>query len=133
MCEFCCLLSGVFILNFVCRYTDLRDQVVRDLHTVFSELYNIGFEGEVNEIWPQSRYQSATEDKKSVGTLRTLFESSIVKLQKLAKSQSHSWDPSLDLCQLVLRQRSYFIEINVNRNKFIDLHQFIHLVFNYLQ
>ena len=79
---------------------------MRDLHTVFPELYSIGIEGEVNEIviaLPQPRYmyQSATEDKKSVGTLRALFESSVVKLQKLAKSQSHSWDPSLDLCQLV--------------------------------
>lgn len=78
---------------------------MRDLHTVFPELYSIGIEGEVNEIvvaLPQLRYQSATEDKKSVDTpLRTLFHSSVVKLQKLAKSQSRSWDPSLDLCQLV--------------------------------
>ena len=77
---------------------------MRNLYTVFPELYSIGIEGEVNEIviaLPQSRYQSATEDKKSVGALRTLFQSSVVKLQKLAKSQSHSWDPSLDLCQLV--------------------------------
>ena len=77
---------------------------MRDLNTVFSELYSIGIEGEVNEIviaLPQPRYQSATEDKKSVGALKTLFQSSVVKLQKLVKSQSHSWDPSLDLCQLV--------------------------------
>ena len=77
---------------------------MRDLNTVFSELYSIGIEGEVNEIviaLPQPRYQSATEDKKSVGALKTLFQSSVVKLQKLAKSQSHSWDPSLDLSQLV--------------------------------
>ena len=75
-----------------------------DLHAVFPELYCIGIEGEVNEIvlaLPQLRYQSATEDKKSIGTLKTLFQSSVVKLQKLAKSQSHSWDPTLDLCQLV--------------------------------
>ena len=95
---------GVFILNLVCRNTDLRDHVVRNLYTVFPELYSIG-EGGVNEIviaLPQSRYQSASEDKKSVGALRTLFQSSVVKLQKLAtESQSHSWDPSLDLCQLV--------------------------------
>ena len=74
-----------------------------DLHTVFPELYSIGIEGEVNKIviaLPKSRYQPATEGKKSVGTLRTLFQSSVVKLQKPAKSQSHSWDPSLDLCQL---------------------------------
>ena len=98
------LISGGFILNLVCRNTDLRDQVVSDLHTVFPELYSIGIEGEVNEIviaLPQPRYQTATEDKRSAGTLRTLFQSSVVKLQKLAKSQSHSWDPSLDLCQLV--------------------------------
>jgi len=96
--------SGVFILNLVCRNTDLRDQVVSDLYTVFPELYSIGIEGEVNEIviaLPQNRYQSATEYKKSIGTLRALFQSSVVKLQKLAKSQSHSWDPTLDLCQLV--------------------------------
>ena len=43
----------------------------------------------------------AADYNKSAGTLRTLFESSIVKLQKLARSQNHSWDPSLDLCQLV--------------------------------
>lgn len=98
------LISGVFILNLVCRNTALRDQVVSDLHTMFPELYSIGIEGEVNEIviaLPQPRYQTATEDKKSVGTLRTLFQSSVLKLQKLAKSQSHFWDPSLDLCQLV--------------------------------
>ena len=74
---------------------------MRDLHTT---LYSIGIEGEVNEIviaLPMSRYQSAADDKKSVGTPRTLFQSSVVKLQNLAKSQSHSWDPSLDLCQLV--------------------------------
>jgi len=77
---------------------------VGDLHTVFPELYSIGIEGEVNEIviaLPQPRYQSATEDKKSIGTLKTLFQSSAVKLQKLAKTQSRSWDPTLDLCQLV--------------------------------
>ena len=59
---------------------------MRDLNTVFSELYSIGIEGEVNEIviaLPQPRYQSATEDKKSVGALKTLFQSSVVKLQKL--------------------------------------------------
>lgn len=97
-------ISGVFILNLVCRNTELRDQVVSDLYTVFPELYSIGIEGEVNEIviaLPQNRYQSATEYKKSIGTLRALFQSSVVKLQKLAKSQSHSWDPTLDLCQLV--------------------------------
>ena len=80
-----------------------RSRCEESLHC-FPELYSIGIEGEVNEIviaLPQSRYQSATEDKKSVGSLRTLFQSSVVKLQKLAKSQSHSWDPSLDLCQLV--------------------------------
>ena len=74
-----------------------------DLRAVFSELYSIGIEGEVNEIvmaLPQPRYQT-TEDKKSVDTLTTFFHSSVMKLQKLAKSQSHSWDPSLDLCQLV--------------------------------
>ena len=74
------------------------------LHTVFPELYSIGIEGEVNEIviaLPQPRYQSATEDKKSIGTLKTVFQSSAVKLQKLAKTQSRSWDPTLDLCQLV--------------------------------
>ena len=84
---------GVFILNLVYRNTDLRDHVVRNLYTVFPELYSIGIEGEVNEIviaLPQSRYQSASEDKKSVGALRTLFQNSVVKLQKLAKSQSHS-------------------------------------------
>ena len=104
MHQLCPLISVVFILNLVCRNSDLRDKVVRDLHTVFPELYSIRIEGEVNEIviaLPQPRYQSASEDKKSDGGLRTLFQSSVVKLQKLAKSQSHSWDPSLDLCQLV--------------------------------
>ena len=98
------LISGVFILNLVCRNTDLRDKVVGDLRTVFPELYSIGIEGEVNEIviaLPQPRYQTATEDKTSAGTLRTVFQSSVMKLQKLAKGQSHSWDPSLDLCQLI--------------------------------
>lgn len=94
----------MFILNLVCRNTALRDEVVSDLHAVFPELYSIGIEGEVNEILialPQPRYQTRTEDKTAADTLRTLFQSSVMKLQKLAKSQSHSWDPSLDLCQLV--------------------------------
>ena len=97
-------LSGVFILNLVCRNTTLRDQVVSDLHTLFPELYSIGIEGEVNEIviaLPQLRYQTETEEKKSLVALRTLFHSSVMKLQKFAKSDSHSWDPTLDLCQLV--------------------------------
>ena len=75
-----------------------------DLRTVFPELYSIGIEGEINEIviaLPQPRYQTATEDKTPAGTLRTLFQSSVMKLEKLAKSHSHSWNPSLDLCQLV--------------------------------
>ena len=91
---------GVFILNLICRNTALRNEVISDLHAVFPELYNIRIEGEVNEIviaLPQPRYQ----DTKSADSLRTLFQSSVMKLQKLAKSQSHSWDPSLDLCQLV--------------------------------
>lgn len=94
----------MFILNLICRNKALRDRVVSDLHAVFSELYNIGIEGEVNEIvmaLPQPRYQTKTEDTTSADTLRTLFQSSVIKLQKLAKSQSHSWDPSLDLCELV--------------------------------
>ena len=98
------LISGVFILNLVCRNTELRDQALSDPYTVFPELYSIGIEGEVNEIvitFPQLRYQTATKDNASADTLRTFFQSSVVKLQKLAKSQSHSWDPSLDLYQLV--------------------------------
>ena len=98
------LLVGVFILNLGCRNKALRDRVVSDVHAVFSELYSVGIEGEINEIvmaLPQPRYQTRTEDTTSADTLRTMFQNSVVKLQKLAKSQSHSWDPSLDLCELV--------------------------------
>jgi len=96
--------SGVFILNLVCRNTALRDQVLGDLHSVFPELYSIGIEGEVNEIvmaLPQARYQTKTEEKKSQEMPGTLFRNAVKDLEKLAKSQSHSWDPSLDLCELV--------------------------------
>ena len=99
-------ISGVFILNLVCRNTSLRDKVSSDLHTVFPELYSIKIEGEVNEIviaLPQPRYQTEREDKKSQETLMALFRNSVAELQKLAKGQGqgHSWDPSLDLCELV--------------------------------
>ena len=97
-------ISGVFILNLVCRNTSLRDKVLSDLHTVFPELYSIRIEGEVNEIviaLPQPRYQTEGEDKKSQETLKALFRNSVAELQKQAKGQGHSWDPSLDLCELV--------------------------------
>lgn len=96
--------SGVFVLNLVCRNTSLREQVVSDLRAVFPELYTIGIEGEVNEIviaLPQLRYQANCEEKKSLDALKNLFHNSVMKLQKFAKSQSHSWDSTLDLCQLV--------------------------------
>lgn len=96
--------SGVFVLNLVCRNTSLREQVVSDLRAVFPELYTIGIEGEVNEIviaLPQLRYQTDCEEKKSLDALKNIFHNSVMKLQKFAKSQSHSWDSTLDLCQLV--------------------------------
>ena len=98
----------MFILNLVCRNTALRDQVLGDLHSVFPELYSIGIEGEVNEIvmaLPQARYQTKTEEKKSQEMPGTLFRNAVKDLEKLAKSQSHSWDPSLDLCELIQNLR----------------------------
>ena len=91
-------------MNLVCRNTSLREQVISDLRAVFSELYTIGIEGEVNEIviaLPQLRYQTDCEEKKSLDALKNIFHNSVMKLQKFAKSQSHSWDSTLDLCQLV--------------------------------
>ena len=62
------LISGVFLLNLVCRDTDLRDQVLGDLRAVLPELYSVGIEGEVNEIvialpqpWPDTRQQLKTK------------------------------------------------------------------------
>ena len=75
-----------------------------DLHTVFPELYSINIEGEVNEIimaLPQPRSQAKAEDMKSQDTMRTFFRNTVKELEKLAKRQGHSWDPSLDMCELV--------------------------------
>ena len=75
-----------------------------DLHGVFPELYSIRIEGEVNEIvmaLPRARYRAKSEDTKSQETVKTLFQDAVKELQKLAKGQGHSWDPSLDLCELV--------------------------------
>jgi len=96
--------SGVFLLNLVCRNASLRGEVLSDLRSVFPELYSIHIEGEVNEIviaLPQLRYQNDKSNHGSWEALKIVFRNLVDELQKRAKKQGHPWDPSLNLCELV--------------------------------
>lgn len=100
--------TGVFVLNLVCRNTDLRNQVVDDLRAVFPELYSIKIEEEVNEIvfaLPHLRFQTALEDRKFQESPYTVFQTKVKDLQQIAKGQGNSWDSSLDLCELAQNLR----------------------------
>ncbi|KAK2559373.1 eEF1A lysine and N-terminal methyltransferase [Acropora cervicornis] len=100
--------TSVFILNLVCRNTDLRNQVVDDLRAVFPELYSIKIEEEVNEIvfaLPHLRFQTALEDRKFQESPYTVFQTKVKDLQQIAKGQGNSWDSSLDLCELAQNLR----------------------------
>lgn len=98
----------MFILNLVCRNTDLRNQVVDDLRAVFPELYSIKIEEEVNEIvfaLPHLRFQTALEDRKFQESPYTVFQTKVKDLQQIPKGQENSWDSSLDLCELAQNLR----------------------------
>ena len=98
----------MFILNLVCRNTDLRNQVVDDLRAVFPELYSIKIKEEVNEIvfaLPHLRFQTALEGRKFQESPYTVFQTKVKDLQQIAKGQGNSWDSSLDLCELAQNLR----------------------------
>ena len=76
------LFSGVFVLNLVCRISNSRDGIIKDLKAIFKSVSSYKLEQEVNEIIFCANYEIENEQ-----TWRNRIEESANKVNRLAKKR----------------------------------------------
>ncbi|KAJ9601480.1 hypothetical protein L9F63_000363 [Diploptera punctata] len=88
--------KGVFVLNLVCRISDLRDSIIQDLKAVFKSVSSYKLEQEVNEI------VFCTNDEVEEGqTWRNRIESAANKVNALAKKKKLQTGNLVDVTNLL--------------------------------
>lgn len=89
-----CSTAGVFVLNLVCRDTQLKETVLAILREVFPLLYTRHIDGEVNEILFCQPSPKSRRDPVELTVLAQALERSMQQLGR-------SWDSSYALADML--------------------------------
>jgi hypothetical protein len=88
--------AGLFILNFVCRISELREEAINNLKAIFKSVSSCKLEQEVNEIIFCT--DDAIEEKE---TWRSRLEDAANRVNALAKKRKLHAGDFVDVAHLV--------------------------------
>ncbi|XP_077986921.1 eEF1A lysine and N-terminal methyltransferase-like [Glandiceps talaboti] len=91
--------DGLFVLNLVCRDTDLKTSVIQDIKTIFPRIHGTKIPDQINEIIYASKH--IVQDKSELSSSVKVYQEKVSKLQQQIRKQTGGQDNSMELVDIM--------------------------------